>query len=206
MGFKLRLREVYAVDETNTMGTEWGSDEIYVGGAGLELRGNVDPWVHKIKPFKVASFEDRGRKTYSPPRELADFGLGSSVFPKGIVIVLFLAEHDGGDDIKKAYRELCEEYEGLAKDLKADMAADDGPASEMEQKMKLIRYAKKAWDTANFVYNQWKGDEMFKPEEMTTTIESEEYRWNGKKVSPEKELHYKGHGGHYILRYDWAAP
>lgn len=206
MGFKLRLREVYAKDETNTLGTEWGSDEIYVGGAGLELRGTANPVVHKIEPFKVGSFDDGDRKTYSPPRELADFGLGDTVFPKGIMITLFLAEHDGGDDIKNLYKKLCEEVEKLSQQLKTDMASDAEPESEIEQKMNWVRYTEKAWKAANFVYNQWKGDEIFPPQQVNAVIESEQHRWNGERVSREEILTYQGHGGHYILKYDWAAP
>ena len=53
MGLQLRLSELYAQNETNTAGTEWGSDDMYLAGVALELRGpQLKPIVHKIQPFK----------------------------------------------------------------------------------------------------------------------------------------------------------
>jgi len=54
MGLQLRLRELYAQDETDTAGTEWGSDDMYLAGVALELRGpQQKPIVHRDRKSVV---------------------------------------------------------------------------------------------------------------------------------------------------------
>lgn len=205
MGYKLRLRELYAKDETNTAGTEWGSDDMYVGGAGIELRGpSLKPTVHKINPFKVGSFDDGDRKKYQPARELADFGLGSGVFPKHITFTLFIAERDRGADLNKFYEDLCKEMDNKAASIKADIASGAMPAGEQDKKNYWIEAAKVIVDFSIQVYKTWKGDEMFVPQVVNIIIPNESFRWNGSDTSREEVLDFKGHGGHYILKYDWS--
>jgi hypothetical protein len=123
MGLQLRLRELYAQDETNTGGTEWGSDDMYLAGVALELRGpQLKPIVHKVQPFKVGEFDDGTRKRYDPPRLFDNYGFGPGVFPKRIAMAFLLAEVDSGDDLQGAFEDLAGRMEKYEQTLKADIA------------------------------------------------------------------------------------
>ena len=95
MGLQLRLLELHAQDETNTAGTEFGSDDMYLGAVTLELRGpQLKPVVHRIQPFRVGTFDDGDRKKYNSPRLFDNYGFGPGVFPKNISVTFVLAEVD----------------------------------------------------------------------------------------------------------------
>ena len=203
MGLQLRLRELYAQDETNTAGTEWGSDDMYLAGVALELRGpQLKPIVHKIQPFKVGEFDDGTRKRYDPPRLFDNYGFGPGVFPKLITMTFLLAEVDSGGDLRSAFEDLAGRMEKHAQNLKADIADGQGPATKEEKDDSWETALKVAIAVGTYVYNRWKGDEIFEPKIEQISLDSEADRWDGQDTSPVREVKFQGHEGTYILKYD----
>src|SRR6266566_8723654 len=203
MGLQLRLRELYAQDETNTAGTEWGSDDMYLAGVALELRGpQLKPIVHRIQPFKVGEFDDGTRKRYDPPLLFDNYGFGPGVFPKRIAMAFLLAEVDSGDDVQGAFEDLAGRMEKYAQTIKADIAAGQGPAIKEEKDDFWGGALNVAIEVITFVYDRWKGDEIFEPKIEQITLDSEADRWDGQDTSPVREVKFQGHGGTYILNYD----
>src|SRR6266568_4971284 len=136
MGLQLRLRELYAQDETNTAGTEWGSDDMYLAGVALELRGpQLKPIVHRIQPFQLAEF-------------------------------------DSGDDLQGAFEDLAGRMEKYAQTIKADIAAGQGPAIKEEKDDFWGGALNVAIEVITFVYDRWKGDEIFEPKIEQITLDS----------------------------------
>jgi hypothetical protein len=134
MGLQLRLRELYAQDETDTAGTEWGSDDMYLAGVALELRGpQQKPIVHRIQPFKVGEFDDGTRKRYDPPRLFDNYGFGPGVFPKKISMTFLLAEVDSGNDLQGAFEDLAGQTDKKAQSIKADIDNGQGPVTKEEK-------------------------------------------------------------------------
>jgi hypothetical protein len=203
MGLQLRLRELHAQDETNTGWTEWGSDDMYLGAVALELRGpQQKPTVHRIVPFKVGVFDDGDRKRYQPPRLFDNYGFGPNVFPKNIAVTFVLAEVDEGDTLNGFFAELHEQMEEQEQKIKADIAAGGAPTSEGEESSFWAEALETAVKIGNFVYEQWKGDEIFEPQVVTFSLDSDAHRWDGSRTSPPQEVRFRGHGGTYVLTYD----
>ena len=204
MGLQLRLHELFAQDETNTGWTEWGSDDMYLGGVALELRGpDKKPTVHKMPFFKIGTFDDNDRETFDPPRTFDNYGFGPNVFPKDVAVTFILAEKDEGNTMNKVLDELHERIEDEAAQIKADQA-DDGKGEGEGGNGGIpwgavVAAVTKAIDA---VYDKWKGDEVFEPQQLEFSMESEDHRWNGNPTSPVETIDFRGHGGHYTLKYD----
>jgi hypothetical protein len=203
MGLQLRLRELHARDETNTAGTEWGSDDMFVGAVALELRGpQQKPIVHRIAPFKVGEFDDGDRRRYTPPRLFDNYGFGPNVFPKNIAVTFVLAEVDEGDTLNSFFETLYEEMEEQEQKIKGDIAAGGGPTSAASTSSFWAAAAEAAVKIANAAYEKWKGDEIFEPQVVRFSLDSDDHRWNGRTTSPPQEVLFRGHGGTYVLTYD----
>lgn len=203
MGLQLRIRELFAKDETNTFGTEFGSDDMYLGAVALEQRGTAKHTV-QVLPFKalgkIGEFDDGDRKVYTPPRMLFNFGFGKAVFPKDLAITFVLVEKDGGKSMKPFLSDIHQAVKAKADQFllagKQDNANGGGDI-DWEKVMDTVK------KTVKFIHHKWEPDEIFAPQIATFSINSATHRWNGKSTSPEKKIDFKGHGGHYILKYDW---
>lgn len=204
MGLQLRLHEVFAKDETNTLGTEFGSDDIHFGGVSLELRGpEAKPTVHRLPLFRVGTFDDGDRVTFDKPKVIDNYGFGPNVFPKKIAVMLMLAETDKSNDFEKAIDKVHQETEARAEQiLKADNTVLDPEGEFQGDGIDWEKWVKHLWEFSKFVFDNWKGDEIFDPHSFEFTVLNEQHRWNGSETSPVQEAHFKGHGGHYILKYD----
>lgn len=206
MGLQLRIRELYALDETNTFGSEFGSDDMYLGAVALERRGTAKHTV-QLLPFKtlgeIGEFDDGDRKTYTPPKPLFNFGFGQQVFPKDIAITYVLVEKDGGETMEPFLNELHQAVKTRADKLLSDGKQDAlgalgvGSAIPWEVVWKAVMRA------AKYIYREWKSDEIFPPQVATISIASATHKWNGKPTSPELQVNFQAHGGHYVLKYDW---
>lgn len=203
MGLQLRIRELFALDETNTAGTEFGSDDMYLGAVALERRGTAKHTV-QLLPFKtlgeIGEFDDGDRKRYNPPKMLFNFGFGKAVFPKDIVVIFVLVEKDSGKTMGPFLDEVHQTVKTKADQLLAAAKQDDPTGAGG---MDWVLIAKAVWEAAQFVYREWSPDEIFEPQRVTLSIQSESHRWNGKATSPELTLNFKDHGGHYVLKHDW---
>ncbi|MDN5854151.1 MAG: hypothetical protein L0K86_15140 [Actinomycetia bacterium] len=203
MGMQLRLRELYARDETNTGWTEWGSDDMYVGAVAMELRGpEQKPIVHRISPFRVGTFDDGDRTTYNPPRLFDNYGFGPNVFPKNIAVTFVLAEVDEGGTLNGFFDDLYNQMEQQEQKMKADIAAGRGPTNKQEEESFWAEVLKVSIEIGNALYERWKGDEIFDPKVVSFSLDSDAHRWNGSKTSPIEEVAFRGHKGTYVLRYD----
>jgi|GEM_PF-4465329 len=115
------LMSVYCKDETNgAFGTEWGRDEIHMGGFGLDALGRVQPWKKRLptskwvdmESFKVGDFDDtvssnssKRRKVYNPSRRLIEFPIFRK-FPYILTNTFQLVEDDDGGSINKYFEKL----------------------------------------------------------------------------------------------------
>ena len=198
---ELRLHRVRCADETNGwFGSEAGSDEISLGGSEVDESGDT----YKIKPFKVASFDDGDVKTYAPPRRFCFFNLGEGTkFPKSYFVTFVLAEVDMGglpEFIDKLYNWVKEKViTALTAALGAAIGASGGPVG-------AIIGAIVGWAVGK-VYEIFKAiwqDEVFPPKTVRLDVPSATHRFPGGAIdSTEQTVEFKGHGGTYELRYDW---
>lgn len=127
-----QLISVYCKDETNgAFGTEWGKDEIYMGGFGIDPLGRVQSWQERhptskwidLKSFKVGDFDDtvssnssKRRKVYNPPQRLIEFPLFRK-FPYIVTNTFQLVEDDDGGSINKYFEKLVEKAVDKVKDV-----------------------------------------------------------------------------------------
>lgn len=94
---ELNLLKVRCVDETNGFGgSEWGSDEIELGG--FAVGPAVQSHVAAIPVLNLGSYDDGTVRSYSPARRLATLPLGTDPeYPKRYFVTILLVESDGGD-------------------------------------------------------------------------------------------------------------
>jgi len=202
MGLQLRIRELFAKDETNTLGTEFGSDDMYLGAVALEQRGTAKHTV-QLLPFKtlgeIGEFNDGDRKTYTPPKMLFNFGFGKTVFPKNIAITYILVEKDSGKTMKPFLNDIHQAVKTKADQLLLAGKQDEAGGEDID----WVEVAKTVKKVVEKVYDKWAPDEIFTPQVVSFSINAASHRWNGKPTSPENQINFKAHGGHYILKYDW---
>jgi hypothetical protein len=79
------------VDETNTLGTEWGSDDITLGGIAVDDSGKTT----KFGPIKIGEFDD-GTRIDFPNTPLCEFRV-TTPFPRAVSVTFLLTEVDLGD-------------------------------------------------------------------------------------------------------------
>jgi hypothetical protein len=209
-GLRFRVHEVKCIDETNP---EWpGSDEISWGGAAVDDKGTAS----KIPEKQVGSgFDDGDRKTYSPPEIIKTFAL-DSVYPKEFAVTMALAEKDSGgmsDFIQKLYEAIKAEVAVILAALGAAAGAAIGSAiggsvgtaiggplgTIIGVAAGAILGALIGWLVSVLQ------DDIFAPQASSLFLYSASDTFpGGRLVSPRMEFHYRDHGGHYRIVYDWA--
>jgi hypothetical protein len=206
---RFRVHEVKCVDETNP---EWfGSDEISWGGATVDDKG-----VAGIIPEKFVDngFDDGDRKTYNPPEIIKNFPL-DNVYPKEFMVTMALAEQDSGgmsEFIQKLYEAIKAELTLIIAALGAAAGAAIGIAiggsigttiggplgTIIGVVAGAILGALIGWLVSAL------RDDIFEPQASSLFLSSADDTFSGGSlVSPRQSFHYRDHGGHYLVRYDW---
>lgn len=209
-GLKFRVHEVRCADETNP--ELWSSDEISWGGAALDDKGVTS----KISEYYVGGgFDDGDKKTYSPPKILKTFALDGKNYPKTFMVALSLAEKDEGgfaDFIQKLYDAVKAEVLAIIATLGAAAGAYIGAeiggtvGSAVGGPLGTIIGA-----VAGAVIGALVGwlisalqDDIFSPEASSIILPKGNCTFDGGSlVSPAMYFHYRDHGGHYTVKYDW---
>lgn len=194
---ELRIHRVRCADETGGW-PEWGSDEIRLGGTGIDETGDT----HKINDFAVASFDDGDVKTYSPPKSFTTFRLTEgNQFPKQYLVVFVLAEQDQGGVSDFIYDLTGRVKEEIAKRL-ADLAGQVFPPIVIfnEQIRKAVKWVLDK--VVGYLLRLWE-DDIFPLMTVSILIPSLTHRWNGNAKSPVKKVTFEGHRGKYEVYYDW---
>lgn len=202
----LHIHSVKCVDET---GGRWvekvGNDEIFLSGFGIDANANTV----KVSPFEVyAHFDDGDIKSQSPPRNFVTLNLANnSSFPKTCAVGFLLAEKDAGDFGSKAaeiYEKMKEEMEKKKKE-KEEERRRAGSASLTSEDWKII------WEEVKRYLYGWikdkiisaANDDIFPPRDISITIASADFTWDGSRVSPPSAVEFRGHDGVYLMTYDW---
>lgn len=208
-GVRFRVHEVKCIDETNP---EWpGSDEIAWGGASVNDKGTVEKVPEK---YVGGGFDDGDRKAYSPPLIVKTFPL-DNVYPKEFMVTMTLAEKDSGglsSFIQKLYEAIKAELTAILTTLGAAAGAAIGTAIGGSVGTAIggplgtiiglvagaILGALVGWLVSIL------SDDIFAPLASSLFLYSgNETFAGGGLVSPRMEFHYRDHGGHYRILYDW---
>lgn len=207
---RFRVHEVKCVDETNP---EWpGGDEISMGGAAAGDTG-VATEIREL--FVGSGFDDGDRKTYAPPIVLQQFDMLAGNFPKTYVVTLTLAEKDNGG-MSEFIRKLWEAIKGKVTEILNALAAAAGAAiggkiggsigtaiagplgTIIGAVAGAIIGALVAW-----LINALK-DDIFPPQASSAFFYAPDGTFpGGSLTSPRDSLHFRDHGGHYQVTYDW---
>ena len=208
-GLRFRVHEVKCIDETNP---EWpGSDEISWGGAAVDDKGSASKIPEK---FVRSGFDDGDRKTYNPPEIIKTFSLDND-YPKEFLVTMALAEKDSGgmsDFIQKLYEAIKAEVALILAALGAAAGAAIGAAiggsvgTAIGGPLGIIIGV-----AAGAILGALIGwlasvlqDDIFAPQASSLFLSSANDTFQGGAlVSPRKEFHYRDHGGHYRITYDW---
>lgn len=214
----LRIHRVTCIDETGGKYVERiGNDEIYLGGFAVNDKAETV----EIKPVSIyPHFDDGDSKVFNPPKIFHTFPLPNAKSwgpePKGFGIGLVLIERDTGKDFSSAITKITE----FAKKKIAEKLEEE--KKKREEKKKEEKASKLAGavltpliiaaiklaapyivDFAKRQLLRGLRDEVFLPQEATIEISSPNHAWSGSKDSVEKTVHFREHGGHYALVYDW---
>lgn len=207
---RFRVHEVKCVDETNP---EWpGGDEISMGGAAAGDTG-VATEIREL--FVGGGFDDGDRKTYAPPLVLQQFDMLAGNFPKTYIVTLTLAEKDNGG-MSEFIRKLWEAIKGKVTEILNALAAAAGAAiggkiggsigtaiagplgTIIGAVAGAIIGALVAW-----LVNALK-DDIFPPQASSAFFYAPDGTFpGGSLTSPRDSLHFRDHGGHYQVTYDW---
>lgn len=208
-GVRFRVHEVKCIDETNP---EWpGSDEISWGGTVVDDKGNASKINEK---FVGSGFDDGDRKAYSPPEIIKAFSL-DNIYPKNFFVIMALAEKDSGgmsEFIQKLYEAIKAEVTlilaGLGVAAGAAIGAGIGGSigTVIGGPLGIIIGV-----AAGAILGALIGwlvsilqDDIFEPKTSSLFLYSANDTFpGGALVSPRMELHYRDHGGHYRITYDW---
>jgi hypothetical protein len=191
-GLKLLLHRVKCIDETNTFGTEWGSDEILLGATTVDEDGETG----EIAAAKVGDFDDGDVVAFSPPISYATFNTREGAqYPKSYLVTLALCEEDYGDFPGFLNTLLIETTEKVKK------ALDEGD-SWYERVLHWVV------DEVIERFNEWIKDlwedEIFPPYVVSVQIDSPTFRFDGGKIdSPEQVARFEAHKGMYEITYSW---
>ena len=206
---RFRVHEVKCIDETNP---EWaGHDEIAWGGAWVDDKGSTG----KIDEKKVGGgFDDGDRKSYNPPEIIHTFQLDNT-YPKEFLVTMCLAEKDSGGlsrFIQKLYEAVKAQLTNILTVLGAAAGAYigahiggsigtavGGPLGTVIGIVAgAILGALIAWLVGIL------GDDIFSPEASTLTLPTPDTVFgDGGLISARQSFHYRDHGGHYKITYDW---
>jgi hypothetical protein len=197
---ELRIHKVQCLDETNGfLGSEWGEDEIYLGGTTVDETGDIK----KVSSFKVGDFDDDDVKTYSPPKQFTTFSLREgTTWPKYYWVTLVLAEVDMGglnDFVNTLLKKIKDEAVSAlaaATGVRGLLGGAVGAATAAVVTFVLGKIVD--WLTS------WWNDEIFPPVTVSISIPSFNARWSsGQTDSPQHWIRWWGYGGEYKLWYDW---
>lgn len=209
-GLKFRLHKVKCLDETNP--EWWGDDEISAGGTSVDSSENAE----KISEFRVGgNFSDGSSKSYSPPRILKTFSLQSVSYPADFLILLALAEKDGGGlstFITKLWEAVQEEVAVVMIAVGAAIGAAIGAGvggtvgtaiggplgTIIGVATGLIVGALVGWLISALK------DDLFAPEAAALSLPDASSTFeNGSLTSQRMTMDFRAHGGHYRVYYSW---
>lgn len=207
---RFRVHEVKCVDETNP--EWWGSDEISMGGVAVGADGTTT----QLREYYVGGgFDDGDRKRYSPPRILHQFPMQQGSFPQTYAVTVALAERDNGgmsEFIRKLYESVKGQIVTILKALGAAAGAAigakiggsigtavAGPLGTIIGAVAgAVVGALVAWLVKSLK------DDIFPPQASSAFFYSASGTFlGGSLVSPRDSLHFRDHGGHYQVTYDW---
>jgi hypothetical protein len=197
----VRLHKIRCVDETDGfLGTEAGSDEIWLGGMTTDATGTVK----KVGILHVGDgFEDNVSKFYKPPHTFCTFDLNKGAeFPKSFFVTFIMCEKDNGG-FPEYLTKLFEAVKGYVASVIGASAGSlfgsfAGPAGAA---IGAIVGAVIGWFTG-LLKEIWE-DDYFPLKTISVSIPSFNCSWAGQKQSPNKILKFIGIGGQYNLMYDW---
>jgi len=196
----LRIRSVRCEDETNgAFGLEAGDDEISMGGTVIDESGDTN----KVAAFMVRDdFDDNEQKTYNPPRTFASFSIteGGNHYPKSYFATVVLSEVDNG-----GFPSFLNQLTGYIRN-EVKTAIQQGLSPEIGPELAAIVAEAVAW-VLNALFNLlasiW-GDDQFAPAQLRCNISNPDNNFqSGTATSSERWIRYKGHGGQYLVKYDW---
>ena len=201
---RLELRRIVCVDETDgILGTEWGRDEIEIGGTILSNLSAEAGEVEKIGPFDLGSFNDNDdsrQRDFSPPKLLFELPLGpAQTYPLALYATLLAVEADQGN--------LSETMNSVVEKLKEETIAKIGALIGSVGGVggmivglivgwavgKVFQVMTRAWE-----------DDAFEPQTLEVVLLSSSASFGGRLVQPSQVVHFKG-PGHYAMRYQWAV-
>jgi hypothetical protein len=198
----LDLIRVVCIDETNGfLGSEWGDDEIYLGGATIDEQGKTG----EFKPFKVGDFSDNDRKDFDPPKRLYTWQVGGGgSYPKHYFASLFLFEKDEGDldaTFEKLFRAFTDEVAAKIAALlgTAVGALFGGPLGAAAGALLGWLVGWLMGKLVNKLIAIWE-DDPFVPKQVEFIIPN----WTARLDEPSKVFHFTG-PGEYAVRYRWSA-
>ena len=221
------ITEVRCVDETDgLLGTEFGRDEIQIGGMAVDEVGNTI----KIKPFNVknekGNFEEDDNPIVSypfPGKAFYQFDTTktTSAYPKNYAAIVFLAERDSGGFADF----LTEAWEKVGSAIKAKIEAEliaagaavgsTLSATEIGALIGAVlgKIIGEVLDTLVGWIISWFGDDRFAPGTAvaglntpagTAYLSNPSPGWNNFS-SPEGKFTFKGHGGEYTVKCRWMV-
>jgi hypothetical protein len=196
---EFRLHKVKCLEETGF--TSFGSDEIDIGGNGVNSTGVTQA----IARFRVGSDFDSGEQvTFSPPRQFTQFSLTEgTAFPKSYFVTMVLAEIDQGgfpDFLNKLIAKVKEKVKALLLEAVGSTVGVSGGPVGVAIGVAVGFVVGKIFDLIGRIW----GDDVFPPVTVRVNIPSLTARWAGGKTdSPEGIATFVGHGGKYQVVYDW---
>jgi hypothetical protein len=179
------LDYIYCVDETDgAFGTEWGEDEIYIGGFSVDDKANVakltryNPTTRKNEPFdtfKVGNFDDtkpvsssKRKKLFIPSMKLAEFVIGEEKpMPIQYMTSFTLVEYDDSQSaIAKFFQGMVTKAAEKVKEEIGDLGLGDWGTQIGAFLSGIID------DIAKWLVDLFFGDDEFKPQVCSFEIPS----------------------------------
>jgi hypothetical protein len=209
----LRIHSVKCIDETGLGPAERvGNDEIMLSGFGIDANATTV----QVRPFEIhPHFDDGETKRFSPPRNFVTLNLANTnSFPKSCSASLILAERDNGDlgtKLAEIFDKLTQEMGKIKKEeeekkkKRLAASATAGSASLSGVEMKVI------WELVkpiifNFIREKIllsANDDIFPPQDVSVTVSSDDFTFEGSKVSTQFPVEFHGHDGIYRATCDW---
>lgn len=207
---RFRVHEVKCVDETNP--EWWGSDEITMGGVAVSETGTATALGEH---YVGGGFDDGDRKVFNPPYLMHEFNMSGGTFPKTYAVTVALAERDNGG-MSEFIRKLYEAIKGQLTTILASLGAAAGAAiggaiggtigTTIAGPLGTIIGA-----VAGAIIGLLVGwlvsalkDDIFPPQGSSAFFYAPNGTFpGGALTSPRNSLHFRDHGGHYQITYDW---
>ena len=198
----LEMLRMVCIDETNGfLGSEAGSDEIYLGATTLNETGTAG----KVNPTKIGNFDDGTRKDFSPAKRLFTWNVNTDGnYPKHYFATMLLWEKDNGE-LDETFEKL---YNKFVSEVATKVAALLGTAvgGLFGGPLGAAVGAMVGWivgwlinKIANYLVRIWE-DDMFIPKTIEFIIPNAE----ALNSQPSKVFHFDG-PGEYAVRYRWTV-